>query len=106
MKLTKLLIILSSLLILLNSCSSFKEAGKVLRNDKTKTLDEFLVKTKEPLTQPPDFNTIPEPGSIKKKSISDQDNIKKLLRSGQPVSKSKQSRASSTEESILQQIKK
>ena len=28
------------------SCGSFKEAGNVLRNEKTKTTDEFLVKKK------------------------------------------------------------
>ena len=33
-------------LLILNSCSGFKEAGKVLRNEKTKTTDEFFVKKK------------------------------------------------------------
>ena len=45
----------------------FKEAGKVLRNEKIKTTDEFLVKKKEPLVLPPDYEKIPEPGSAKKK---------------------------------------
>ena len=48
------------------SCSGFKEAGKVLRNEKTNTTDEFLVK-KEPLIMPPDLDKIPEPQSIKDK---------------------------------------
>ncbi len=30
----------------LNSCGGFKDAGKVLRNEKIKTTDEFLVKKK------------------------------------------------------------
>ena len=33
------------------------------RNEKIKNTDEFLIKKKEPLTQPPDFDKIPEPGS-------------------------------------------
>ena len=40
---------LSYLLIILFtqiSCSGFKEVGKVLRNEKTNTTDEFLVKKK------------------------------------------------------------
>ena len=35
------------LIILLNSCG-FKEVGQVLRNEKIKTTDEFLVKKREP----------------------------------------------------------
>ena len=52
---------------ILLSCASFEEAGKVLRNEKIKSTDEFLVKKKEPLVLPPDFNKIPEPGSLSKK---------------------------------------
>ena len=33
-------------LLILNSCGGLKEAGKVLRNEKTKTTDEFFVKKK------------------------------------------------------------
>ena len=33
-------------LIFILSCGGFSEAGKVLRNEKTKTTDEFLVKKK------------------------------------------------------------
>ena len=39
------------------------DASKVLRNEKIKTTDEFLVKKREPLVLPPDYRTIPEPGS-------------------------------------------
>ena len=41
MKNAKILIFISFLLV---SCSSFKEAGKVLRNEKIKTTDEFWLK--------------------------------------------------------------
>ena len=34
------------------SCSSFQDAGKVLRNEKIKSTDEFLVKKKDPLELP------------------------------------------------------
>ena len=52
------------IILFLNSCGGFSEAGKVLRNEKTKTTDEFLVKKREPLSQPPDMDKIPEPGSV------------------------------------------
>ena len=62
MKFIKLLILLSSLCLILNSCVSLKDAGKVLRNEKIKTTDEFLIKKKDALTIPPDFNKVLKPG--------------------------------------------
>ena len=51
-------------LIILSSCTGLRDAGKVLRNEKIKTTDEFLVKKKAPLALPPNYEKIPEPGSI------------------------------------------
>ena len=48
-------------LILLVSCGGLKEVGKVMRNEKIKTTDEFLVKKKDPLILPPDFENLPTP---------------------------------------------
>ena len=65
----------------LYSCGGFKDAGKVLRNEKIKTTDEFLVKKKEPLVLPPDYNKIPEPGSMKEKNSKNEgDKIKEILK--------------------------
>ena len=101
MKIIKSLFLLCVLSIVLNGCSSLSEAGKVIRNEKKTSTDEFLIKKQQPLTQPPDFETIPEPGSIKNKA---ENNIKKILKSEQK--KSSTSKSSSIEESILNQIKK
>ena len=65
------------LLILLNSCGGFSDVGKVLRNEKTRTTDEFLVK-KEPLSLPPDFKTLPEPNTKKNSSEETIDKIFKI----------------------------
>ena len=105
MKFIKLPALLLCSLISLNSCSSSNEAGKVLRNQKSKTTDEFLIKKKEPLTQPPDFESIPEPGSINKKTEQDQERIKKILKSNQSKSSNNKIKSSTAEESILKQIK-
>ena len=48
------------------ACGALKETGKVLRNEKVNTTDEFLVKKKDPLVLPPDFNKVPTPNSLKK----------------------------------------
>ena len=67
-------------LVLLVSCGGLKEAGQVLRNEKIKTTDEFLVKKKEPLVLPPDYNKIPEPGSLSKNKETESEKIKKILK--------------------------
>ena len=92
-------------LILTSSCGGFKEAGKVLRNEKTNSTDEFLVKKREPLILPPDYNEIPKPNSQKESSqAEDQDRIKKILKNSEKETIS--SKSSSTEKSILNRIKK
>ena len=106
MNFLKSIILLLSFLIILNNCASFSEAGKILRNEKTRTTDEFLIKKKEPLTQPPDFEKIPMPGSIGDSVATDDNSIEKILKSSQMKSNDKESASSSTEESILKKIKK
>lgn len=105
MKLTKVLISLYFTSLFTMSCTSFSDAGKVLRNEK-RTTDEFLIKKSEPLTQPPDFETIPEPGSLKNDKNKEKKIIKKILNLPEEDKKKSSSKSSSTEESILNQIKK
>ena len=59
----KVIVFITFLVFSVTSCTSVKEAGQVLRNEKVKTTDEFLVKKKQPLILPPDYDKIPEPGS-------------------------------------------
>jgi septal ring-binding cell division protein DamX len=106
MKIIKILILLFGLSIILNSCSTFKEAGDVLRNEKRKTTDEFLIEKRGALTQPPDHDKIPEPGSIMSESTSSQDNIERIIGMSQSDSGNNQNKSSSTEKSILNRIKK
>ena len=100
---------ISNLLVLiffLNSCSSFSEAGKILRNEKVKSTDEFLIKKKNPLTQPPDFDTIPKPGEVVNKADKKGNSIEKILNTSQSKEQKNSTKYSSTEKSILNQIKK
>ena len=94
--------------LFLYSCGSVGEAlqGKK-RSDQG---DEFLIDKKNPLTMPPDFNKLPEPGEATIKSTkdieSDQSNIENLLKKSKiedDTSSSKQS--TSIESSILKKIK-
>ncbi len=87
-------------------CQSMSEVGKVMRNEKTKTNDEFLVKQKQPLTLPPDFAEIPEPGALEQKAKEEEKNsIKKAFRIDKEKS-NKKPRSGSVEESILNRIGK
>lgn len=96
---------LSIFLLVLVSCGGFKEAGKVLRNEKKNTTDEFLVKKREPLVLPPDYDKTPEPNSQKNNNKSENENkIRKILKS--PDSETLEKSTSSTEETILNKIKK
>ena len=97
-----LLLIAFSLLV---SCSGLKDAGKVLRNEKVNTTDEFLVKKRNPLVLPPNYEEIPEPGSISQEKENEEEKIKKILRAPKSDSAVK-SKSSSIEESILKSIRK
>tara|TARA_B100002019_G_C21132028_1_gene528758 strand:- start:397 stop:702 length:306 start_codon:yes stop_codon:yes gene_type:complete len=93
-------------LLILSSCSSFQEAGKVLRNEKTNTTDEFLVKKKEPLIMPPDLNKVPEPDTIKsQKEKDDEVKLKEMFKITKSESDNTKSN-SSTENSIIDKIRK
>ena len=103
MKKIKIFIIFS---LFLTSCGGFKDAGKVLRNEKITTTDEFLVKKKNPLILLPDYEEIPEPGSLSSKSdINEEVKIKKILKAP-PKKNQTKNKSLSIEQTILDQIKK
>ena len=91
-------------LFILTSCQSIKDAGKIMRNEKVKTTDEFLVKKRKPLVLPPDYNELPSPDSVKKENLNEEDEIKKILKA--PKVQKSQNTKSSVEESILNKIRK
>ena len=99
---------LTILFLVTVSCQSMGDAKKVLTNQKIKTADEFLVKKKEPLELPPEYNKIPEPGSIEvkeDKKLSENEKIKKILKA--PATEDINNKnASSTEKAILNKIRK
>ena len=103
-------IFLLILLISLYSCQSVKDA---LSGKKYESSDEFLVIKKNPLVLPPEFNTLPEPEEqdilTRQETIeSEIDDIVSSMKS-EELSLDKVeslSESSSTEEFVLDQIKK
>ena len=99
----KLIYIIVSFYLIV-SCTTIKDAGKVLRNEKVRTTDEFLVKKREPLVLPPNYEQMPIPGNIKDKKIETDTSIKDILKAPKKL---KSTGSSSTiEESILSKIRK
>lgn len=89
----------------LNSCGGFSDASKVLKNEKIKNTDEFLVKKRDPLVLPPDYDKVPVPNVTGTKNIKENEELKKILKSSNK-SNSKNKKSSSVEESILDSLKK
>ena len=99
MKKINFLIVLS---FLVTSCGGLNEAGKVLRNEKIRTTDEFLVKKKDPLELPPNFEELPL--QIQKNLEKPDEKIEEILNTSNiNVSKEK---PTSVEESIIDNIRK
>ena len=92
-----------TLLLIVFTFTACGDAAKTLRNEKIKTTDEFLVKKRQPLVLPPDYNKLPEPKSNEKKVSRDED-IKSILKT--PQKKKSSDTSSSIEQNILNKIRK
>ena len=86
---------------LITSCESVREG---LTGSKNQSTDEFLVKKKDPLVLPPDFENLPNP-SESKAAVEEMTSFEKTLKK-QTISESSSATENSVEESILNQIKK
>ena len=87
------------LLTFISSCSGFSEAGKVLRNEKIATTDEFLIEKRGPLSIPPNVMELPKPKN-KDTNKNDSNSVKKTSEQN-----SNNKNKSSLEKLILEEIK-
>ena len=83
------------------ACNSLSESKRILTNQRVNTTDEFLIEKKEPLAVPPDYQEIPEPGSMTQQK--ENENLNKILKTNKE--KSSSGSASSAEKSILDKIR-
>ena len=98
----KYFILIITVAFFTTSCGSIKEAGKVLRNEKVRSTDEFLVKKNNPLTVPPNYKDLPTPKTEIKSENNDLD-IERIFDEDIKIEKSKDSQV---EKMILNEIKK
>jgi len=90
---------------LVTSCAdSWDSVKRGLTGSKKKSIDEFLVKKKNPLILPPDYENLPTPSEQQSAQERISSFEKKLTKVSSEESIS--SSVTSAEKSILQQIKK
>jgi len=103
MKTKKILLFLITLLVL-SACSGAKNAlqGKKRSNNS----DEFLVKKKNLLTSPPDYDELPVPISDENASVKNKEagNIKNLLKGKKTNSVTNEQSNNNLEQSIIEKI--
>ena len=105
MKKLKKILLNCILISFLHSCGGASDAAKVLKNEKITNTDEFLVKKRDPLILPPDYNTLPSPNSIKESKKDNDNKINKILKLPDQSSATSTG-PSSVEESIINNIRK
>ena len=104
MKNKKTAFIVSAIFLLSSCAESFDSVKRGITGAKRKSADEFLVKKKDPLTLPPNYENLPTPAE-KIASKKEDEMIKKKLKSvDNTIEQSK--KIGSAEESIIDQIRK
>ena len=102
----KNIILLTLLIFLVTSCAdTWGNVKRGLTGSKQKTTDEFLVKKKDPLILPPDFESLPSP-SDEEEVIEEMSSFEKTIKQVSETETVTSSEGSSAEDSILKQIKK
>ena len=104
MNYSKLFILFCFCLLFFNSCANVKDA---LQGKKTENSDEFLIKKKNPLILPPDFDDLPEPKDEKTSAEEDDVNIEEIIgiyNDDENQQSSESSLSESTEQFVLDNI--
>ena len=97
----KKIIYILVLIYFVTSCAdSFDSVKRGLTGSKRKSADEFLVKKKDPLILPPDFENLPDPD---KKTVTTEE-ISIFKNALETLTEDDSSTSSSVEDSILKKI--
>ena len=97
----KKIIYILSLIFFITSCNTLESVKKGLTGQKEKSVDEFLIKKKDPLIIPPDFEDLPTPDELSGETAEISEFEKSLEISIEDTS----SAPGSVEDSILKKIR-
>jgi hypothetical protein len=98
--------ILLMALFFLNSCGdTWTSVKRGLTGQKQKSTEEFLVRKKDPLILPPNYESLPTPGE-RSDAKKEQSALKKLILDEDNNLQDSSSSGSSLEDNILKKIKK
>ena len=91
--------------IFLSNCQNLSDFKKAMTGQKVNTTDEFLIKKKDPLILPPQYDELPLPksGDFQEKK---ENTVKSILRTGTNSETKKSSSISSLEKKILEELKR
>ena len=91
--------------IFLSNCQGLSDFKKTMRGEKVNTTDEFLIKKKDPLILPPQYDELPLPksGDLQEKK---ENTVKSILKTGKNSEIKKSSSVSSLEKKILEELRK
>ena len=91
--------------IFLSNCQGLKDFKKTMSGQKVNTTDEFLIKKKDPLILPPQYDELPLPksGDFQEKK---ENRVKSILKTGKNSEIKKSSSVSSLERKILEELRK
>ena len=91
--------------IFLSNCQGLSDFKKTMRGEKVNTTDEFLIKKKDPLILPPQYDQLPLPkgGDFQEKK---ENTVKSILQTGKNSEIKKSSSVSSLEKKILEELRK
>ena len=98
----KKIIYILFLLIFITSCGTFDTVKRGLTGQKKQSSDEFLIKKKDPLILPPDFEELPLQDEI----IAETEEISNFEKSLETSMEETSSSSGTLEESILKKIQK
>ena len=87
----------------MTSCNSWDSVKRGLTGAKQKSTDEFLVKKKDPLILPPDFDSLPTPREMEE-VVEETSSFEEKLKTTSSIGSSS-SESGDTEKSILEKIK-
>tara|TARA_B100001179_G_scaffold137185_1_gene98729 strand:- start:166 stop:471 length:306 start_codon:yes stop_codon:yes gene_type:complete len=97
----KKIIYILSLIFFIMSCDTLSSVKKGLTGEKENSTDEFLIKKKDPLIIPPDFEDLPTPDELSTETAEISDFEKDL----EILIEDNSSESGSVEDSILKKIR-